>query len=82
MMKKMQVDRFEEHLAVLTDDDMNILNVTRDFFSFELHEGDILALEFEGETLVSAHFLAEETQAAKARTKALMDRIRNKKKRS
>ncbi len=79
MMKKMQLDRFEEHFAVLADDNMNILNIPKDFFPFEVHEGDILEIEFEEETPISARFLAEETETAKARTKALMERLKKKK---
>jgi hypothetical protein len=80
MMKKMQVDRFEEQLAVLADDDMKILNIPKEFFPFEIHEGDIFEIEFDGDVPVAARFLAEETETAKARTRALLNKIRSKKK--
>lgn len=80
-MKKLQVDRFEEDFAVLVDDDDMPIDVLRDLFGFELHEGDILAVEFDGDTPVSAVFLEEETLAVKARVEALRRRLREKAKR-
>ena len=79
-MKKMQIDRFEGAFAVLADDDMKTMDIPKAFFPFKVHEGDVLEIEFEGEMPVSARFLAEETEAAKARTKSLMERLKNKKK--
>ena len=78
MTKKMQVDRFEEGFAVLADDDETIYNVPREAFGFELHEGDILEVEFAGNAPVSARFLAEETAAAKERIAALMKKLKKK----
>ena len=80
-MKKLQVDRFEEGFAVLVDDDGMPIDVPRDRFGFELHEGDILAVEFEGKIPVSAVFLEEETLAVKARVQALRRKLREKKNR-
>ena len=80
-MKKLQVDRFEENFAVLIDDDDMPIDVPRDLFGFELHEGDILAVEFEGGKPVSATFLEDETLAVKARVEALRRRLREKSKR-
>ncbi len=79
-MKKMQVDRFEENLAVLMDENEEVFVVLRDAFGFELHEGDHLEVEFSGEKPVSAKYLAEETEASKKRVHALMERLKNKKK--
>ena len=79
MMKKMQIDRFEEGFAVLVDDEMKTVDVPRAFFAFEVHEGDILEMEFEGDTPISAKFLQEETESAKARTKSLMEKLKRKK---
>ena len=78
MTKKMQVDRFEEGFAVLVDEDETIYNVPRETFGFDLHEGDFLAVEFSGNTPVSARFLAEETAAAKERIAALMKKLKKK----
>ncbi len=80
MMKKMQVDRFEADFVVLVDDEMKTVDIPKAFFAFEIHEGDILEIEFEGDKPLSAKFLAEETEAAKARVKSLMERLKNKKK--
>ena len=79
-MKKLQVDRFEEGFAVLVDDDGMPIDVPRNHFGFELHEGDILAVEFDGKTPVSAVFLEEETLAVKARIEALRRKLREKNK--
>ena len=78
-MKKLQVDRFEEGFAVLIDDDDMPIDVPRDLFGFALHEGDILAVKFEGDKPVSAVFLEEETAAVKARVEALRRKLREKK---
>ena len=77
-MKKMQVDRFEGEIAVLLDMDKQIYDIPKDIFGFELHEGDLLKVHFENETPVSAVFLAEETEALRARAKALMAKLKRK----
>ena len=79
MMKKMQIDRFEGDFAVLADDEMKTVDSPRAFFAFEVHEGDIFEVEFDGNTPLSANFLKEETAASKARTKSLMERLKKKK---
>ena len=78
-MKKMQIDRFEGEFAVLVDDDMKTMDIPKVFFSREACEGDIFEIEFEGNTPISAKFLAEETEAAKARVRSLMERLKKKK---
>lgn len=78
-MKKMQIDRFEGDFAVLADDEMKTIDIPKSFFAFEVHEGDILEMEFEGDKPISAKFLVEETEAAKARVKTLMERLKKKK---
>ena len=76
-MKRLQVDRFEGEIAVLTDRaERKIYDVPKDFFGFELHEGDILAVEFSGETPASAVFLAEETERVHRRIRELMEKRR------
>ena len=80
MKKKLQVDRFEENLAVLFDMEKNIYNVPKDLFGFELHEGDYLDVAFENDAPASAVFLAEETEEARQKVRALMEKLRRKKK--
>ena len=79
MKKKLQVDRFEGEIAVLFDMDYRLYNVPKDVFGFELHEGDYLEATFENDAPVSAVFLAEETEAARQKIKALMAKMRKKK---
>ena len=79
MKKKLQVDRFEGDLAVLFDMDYRLYNVPKDIFGFELHAGDYLDVTFENDVPTSAVFLAEETEAARQRIKALMAKMRKKK---
>lgn len=78
-MKKMQIDRFEGDFAVLADDDMKTMDIPKSFFSFEVHEGDIFEIEFEGDAPISAKFLSEETEAEKARVRSLMEKLKKKK---
>ena len=80
MKKKLQVDRFEENLAVLFDMEKNIYNVPKDLFGFELNEGDYLDVTFENGVPASAVFLAEETEEARQKIRALMEKLRRKKK--
>ena len=77
-MKKMQVDRFEGDIAVLLDEEKNIYDISKDQFGFELHEGDLLEVVFEGGVPVSARFLAEETEALHQRIQALMEKLKRK----
>lgn len=77
-MKQMQVDRFEEGFAVLVDDDEKTYDVPREFFGFELHAGDVLEVEMEGERPVHARFLAEETESRRALARALMQKLKKK----
>lgn len=75
---KVTVDRIEEGVCVCIDDDERIYNVPLGEFAFEVNPCDILEIELDGKTLVSAIFLREETEAAKERAKKLMERLRNK----
>ena len=79
MKKKLQVDRFEGDIAVLFDMEKNLYDVPKDLFGFELHEGDYLEVTFENGVPVSAVFLAEETEAARQKIRALMAKMRRKK---
>ncbi len=79
-MKKMQIDRFEEEIAVLIWEDEKALDIPKSAFPFEVHAGDILEIEWDGERLLSARLLKEETAAQKARNHSLMERIKARKK--
>ena len=79
-MKTWQIDRFEENFAVMISDEKEILDIPKDFFGTEVHVGDIFELQFEEGKPCSARFLAEETEACKARIKSLMEKLKNKKK--
>ena len=80
MKKKMQVDRFEGEVAVLFDIEKKIYDVPKTVFGFELHEGDLLEVEFseDGKPL-SAVFLVEETETLRRRARELRESLRKKK---
>ena len=75
-MKQMQVDRFEEGLAVLVDEEERLYPVPADFFGFVLHAGDVLAVEMQDGKPCRARFLAEETEERKARAAELMQKLK------
>ncbi len=75
-MKKMQIDRFEESFVVFVDENDETHNIPKTAFPFELHEGDILALDMKDGELLCAEFLKEETEAARRRTQALMEKLK------
>jgi len=80
MKQKLQVDRFEGDIAVIYNMDEKVkYDVPRDLFGFRLHEGDYLDVTFENGVPVSAVFLAEETEAARQKIRALMAKMRKKK---
>lgn len=81
MKKKFQVDRFEGEIAVLYDGEEEYVNVLRGHFGFELHDGDILEVTFEGGVPISAVFLAEETEATRQKIRILMEKLKKKKRR-
>ena len=78
MKKKLQVDRFEGDLAVLFNREGEVYDVPKDCFGFALHEGDYLEVTLEDGVPVSAVFLAEETEAARQKIRALMAKMRKK----
>lgn len=77
-MKKLQVDRFEGEIAVLFDAEKNVYDVPKDAFGFDLHEGDILEVEFSDGKPCAAKFLEEETKAMQARVRELMKKLKRK----
>jgi hypothetical protein len=78
MIKKLQIDRIEGKLAVMTDDDEGICNIPVDFFGENAVEGNIFEVVFENGKPVSAVFLAEETERVRRRIKELMAKLRKK----
>ena len=79
MIKKLQIDRIEGTLAVMTDDDEGMCNIPADFFGENAVEGNIFEVVFENGKPVSATFLAEETAAVRERIRALMAKLKKKK---
>ena len=79
MIKKLQIDRIEGKLAVMTDDDGDTCNIPASFFGENAVEGNIFEVVFENGKPVSAVFLAEETERVRRRIKELMAKLRKKK---
>ena len=79
MIKKLQIDRIEGKLAVMTDDDEGIFNIPADFFGENAVEGNIFEVVFENGKPVRATFLSEETEAGRRKIKELMAKLRKKK---
>ena len=75
-MKQMQVDRLEEGIAVLVDEEERLYHVREDFFGFDLHAGDVLRVEMAENKPCRARFLAEETEARKTLAKELMQKLK------
>ena len=74
--KKLQIDRIEGKLAVLTDDDETILHIPKDFFGQEMQEGNLYEIVFENGKPVRATFLADETEAVREKIRLLMAKLR------
>ena len=78
MTRKLQIDRIEGALAVLTDDDENILHIPKDFFGQELKEGNFYEIVFADGKPIQATFLADETEAVREKIRLLMAKLRKK----
>lgn len=78
---KVTVNRFEEgFIVLLKDESVGSYDVPREQFTIDVHEGDVLDVEFdEAGKLTSAVFLEEETRARRERAIALMTKLRKKK---
>ncbi len=78
---KVTVNRFEEGLVVLIKDEgVGAYDVPHEYFSIEVHEGDVLDVEFESDgRLRKAVFLEEETRARRERAAYLMAKLKKKK---
>ena len=79
MVKKLQIDRMEGALAVMTDEvEEGTCNIPAEFFGEDAKEGNIFEVTFENGKPVSAVFLAEETERVRRRIKELMAKLRKK----
>ena len=80
MIKKLQIDRIEGRLAVMTDDDNEeYYHIPAAFFGENAAEGNIFEVVFEDGKPVSAIFLKEETEAVREKIRALMAKLKKKK---
>ena len=80
MKQKLQIDRIEGTLAVMTEDgEEETLNIPAEFFGADAKEGNIFDVVFEDGKPVSAVFLKEETEAVRERIRALMAKLKKKK---
>ena len=70
------VDRIEENIAVCMDDGECIFNIPLKSLG-EICAGDIFEAEFDGEELIGAIPMPEETERKKAMLKKRLDRIVN-----
>ena len=79
MVKKLQIDRMEGALAVMTDEEEEgTCNIPAEFFGEDAKEGNIFEVTFENGKPVSAVFLKEETEAVRERIRALMAKLKKK----
>ena len=80
MIKKLQIDRIEGALAVMTDEEEEVTcNIPAEFFGADAKEGNIFEVVFEDGNPVDYRFLAEETESVRRRIKELMVKLRKKK---
>lgn len=80
MKTELQVDRIEDgDIVVLFDGEKNLYEIGLSFFASAPNEGDYFNVVFEDGKPVSAEFLAEKTEAAHQRIRALMAKMRRKK---
>lgn len=76
---KVTVDRIEEGFCVCVDEDERIFNIPSSDFPTEVFPCDIFEITLDGGKLVSAVFLADETEKAKEAARHIMERLKNKK---
>lgn len=78
---KVVVDRFEEGLVVLLEDEGNgAYDIPLEQFKTEVHEGDIFDVEFDANgNIASAIYLEEEVRARREHARILMEKLRKKK---
>ncbi len=75
------VDRFEEGLVVLLEDEGNgAYDIPLEQFKTEVHEGDIFDVEFDANgNIASVIYLEEEVRARREHARMLMEKLRKKK---
>lgn len=76
--KEFEVDRIEEGLVVLLDEEENIRNIPRENFPIEVHPGDTLLLELDGKRVLFAEYQKEKTEARRSRIAELMEKLKRK----
>ena len=79
MTKKLQIDRIEGTLAVMTDEDGGIYDIPAAFFGENAVEGNIFEVVYEDGEPARATFLAEETAEIREKIRVLMEKLRKKK---
>ena len=75
---KVNVDRIEDGFVVCIDDDDEEYSFRVEDFPAEAHDGDMFEITLDGDKIVGAVFLEEETLALRERARAAMERLRNK----
>lgn len=75
---KVTVDRIEEGICVCVDEEEKTYNIPLGDFKIEVRPCDVLEIELSGKTLLSAVFLADETEEMRRTAQNLMEKLRNK----
>ncbi|MGM9664905.1 MAG: DUF3006 domain-containing protein [Eubacteriales bacterium] len=79
-MLKVRIDRFEEDFVVCEDEERNFYDLKKSDFSIPLHENDILRIELDGDKVVFAEFLRDETEEKAREVRTLMQSLRKNRK--
>ena len=79
-MFKVRIDRFEEDFVVCEDEERNFYDLKKSDFSIPLHENDILRIELDGDKVVFAEFLRDETEEKAREVRPLMQSLRKNRK--
>ncbi len=77
---KVRIDRFEEDFVVCEDEERNFYDLKKSDFSIPLHENDILRIELDGDKVVFAEFLRDETEEKAREVRTLMQSLRKNRK--
>lgn len=77
---KVRIDRFEEDFVVCEDEERNFYDLKKSDFSIPLHENDILRIELDGDKVVFAEFLRDETEEKAREVRTLMQNLRKNRK--
>ena len=75
---KVNIDRIEDGVVVCIDDNDEEYDFKVEDFPAEAHDGDMFEITLDGDRIVKAVFLEEETEALRERARAAMERLRNK----